>query len=464
MMKWIIPCNINKYNVVEAFKELKQIDWRQNIRASVGDTVFIYVSSPIKAILFKCSIVKTDITTATINDSKFVIDGEVLAKHDKYMRLELDEQYAESLLPFEELQKHGLKSVQGPVKIAEELDGFIEQKISEGANYLKLSDITDNVLIIKINRSYREDMSALELYDVTRGCWKRKIESVSKAKYALSVSDSIVREVYRIDNWKPSKEVRRETIDNNPKTENNRITFSGEIAQDTIRLKYLNKNVKQLFKPGEADPLKLILGENNYKILRVSDDKEYNSIYGALNENFGTDYDGWMKAVWTPNKSSNFCVWFPKLAYEENGKKKAAANDCLNVLSEDGTRLVYDDLKKGGNENSEDNRYVVIFAKPYNKPYKFVGVFLRDNPASNADHTEFYRISTEVRIIGSPAETIEPIESEKENTKVNDINIAVPPREVIERLDGSVQYVCSNCSIIFIKAPRCPECGQLVKI
>jgi hypothetical protein len=36
-------------------------------------------------------------------------------------------------------------------------------------------DITDNIIIIKINRSYKPDMSDLQLYDVTRGCWKISI-------------------------------------------------------------------------------------------------------------------------------------------------------------------------------------------------------------------------------------------------------------------------------------------------
>ena len=43
---------------------------------------------------------------------------------------------------------------------------------------LTLEDIRDNIVIIKINKSFREGMGETELYDVTRGCWKRKIASV----------------------------------------------------------------------------------------------------------------------------------------------------------------------------------------------------------------------------------------------------------------------------------------------
>ena len=75
MTKWLIQCNINKYNVDEAFKELKQVDWRQNIKVSVGDIVFIYVARPVMAILYKCNVVKADIVSDVIDDSKFVTDG-----------------------------------------------------------------------------------------------------------------------------------------------------------------------------------------------------------------------------------------------------------------------------------------------------------------------------------------------------------------------------------------------------
>ena len=65
--------------------------------------------------------------------------------------------------------------------------------------YLSPPDITEDVVIIKINRSYYPGISALELYDVTRGCWKRKIESVESAKYALATYKGEVVEVYKIN-------------------------------------------------------------------------------------------------------------------------------------------------------------------------------------------------------------------------------------------------------------------------
>lgn len=38
-MQWIIPCDLNYYDAIGAFSSLKTIDWRQNNRYVVGDTL-----------------------------------------------------------------------------------------------------------------------------------------------------------------------------------------------------------------------------------------------------------------------------------------------------------------------------------------------------------------------------------------------------------------------------------------
>lgn len=124
--------------------------------------------------------------------------------------------------------------------------------------YLAPEDISEDVVIIKINRSYTSGMSALQLYDVTRGCWRRRIESVDSAKYALAVYKGEVVEVYEIDCWCHASKLNRETLPYNPQRQNNRIGFSGSVANQEIREKYIGRSVKNFFKWGEADPVKLV--------------------------------------------------------------------------------------------------------------------------------------------------------------------------------------------------------------
>lgn len=124
---------------------------------------------------------------------------------------------------------------------------------------LTREELQEDIAVIKINKSYHEGMPALELYDITRGCWKRKLESVNKAKYVLAVAYSDVKEVYKVDKWVPASELNRETIPYDEEKHKNRIGFQGRVAEPEVRRKYIGKSVADLFKFGEADPVKVFL-------------------------------------------------------------------------------------------------------------------------------------------------------------------------------------------------------------
>lgn len=125
-------------------------------------------------------------------------------------------------------------------------------------NYLESKEIKHNIVIIKINQLYRKDMTSDELYEATRGIWKRRIESVEDAEFALSVYKGKVVEVYRIDAWYPAGTISMKTrvLDENRCI--GRIEFTGEVAEESVRNYYLNKDVSGLFKYGEASPVKMI--------------------------------------------------------------------------------------------------------------------------------------------------------------------------------------------------------------
>lgn len=127
------------------------------------------------------------------------------------------------------------------------------------AKILKRDNITDNIIIIKINKSYKSGMDPEHLYDATRGCWKVSIPYASRADYALAVVFGEVKEVYKIFEWVPASEERRKTIEYNAEIEKGRIIFRGEVAPENIREKYLGKNVKGLYKRGETNPVKVFM-------------------------------------------------------------------------------------------------------------------------------------------------------------------------------------------------------------
>lgn len=128
-----------------------------------------------------------------------------------------------------------------------------------GNEYLTREDIKDDLVVIKINKTYRDGMSAEELYDYTRGIWRRKIESVSIADYALCVVFGKIIEVYKIDKWLPATEVVFKTRKCDPKKCAKRIAFVGCVAENSIRKRYIGKSVAKLYKYGEANPVKLFI-------------------------------------------------------------------------------------------------------------------------------------------------------------------------------------------------------------
>jgi len=110
--------------------------------------------------------------------------------------------------------------------------------------------IEPGILMI-INRRFRKNMTATELYEATRGDWvlgdRRKC-----AKYAFSVYNGVIRQVYRIHQWaraiagSPTQKVKR------------RWRFEGEVATDLAA--YVGGSVERYLKSGAQSPIKYVNG------------------------------------------------------------------------------------------------------------------------------------------------------------------------------------------------------------
>lgn len=112
--------------------------------------------------------------------------------------------------------------------------------------------VTDRALLIRINQLYRHGMPVEELYEVTRGVWKvgpRRVE----ARYALAVFEGVVREVYEIERWHEAGSTPyqfRQLTD-----QGGRWEFTGRVAPEPIRSRYLGKSVAGYFKKGQRSPV-----------------------------------------------------------------------------------------------------------------------------------------------------------------------------------------------------------------
>ena len=122
---------------------------------------------------------------------------------------------------------------------------------SEHVGSLEAANITEPSIIFRIGKLYHPDLSAEELYDVTRGRWvlgqRREL-----ADLAFSVYQNKIIEVYEIDQWFAAGTTPSTRKDPIPP---GRCEFVGGIAREKYRTKYINKSVSHYFKPGAQNPV-----------------------------------------------------------------------------------------------------------------------------------------------------------------------------------------------------------------
>ena len=154
------------------------------------------------------------------------------------------------------VQKGHHTSVYGRIDV-DELNRRYDKEI------LKESDITENVIMIRINKAYHYGMTQFEIYDNTRCCWKVNKDQADKVEYAFSVYDGMVIEVFHIETWLPAHTtlIAEATLDPRPDKDKGRYEFVGDIAPDEIRDKYLGKMVTELFPQGNQNPIKYVWGK-----------------------------------------------------------------------------------------------------------------------------------------------------------------------------------------------------------
>ena len=76
-------------------------------------------------------------------------------------------------------------------------------EIMYGAEHLQPEDIRHSIMVIKINKLYRRDMSSKELYDAVRGNWRASLNSIQRrnVEYVFGVYNQLIVAVYNPDEW-----------------------------------------------------------------------------------------------------------------------------------------------------------------------------------------------------------------------------------------------------------------------
>jgi len=131
MSEWVIICNPKYYDVVGAFKKLHKLNWKQSVNIEEGDIIYIYIGRPYSSIKYKCLATAVDLPEVRIDDSEFEYDTTNYGNYGRYMELKMLDSFELNELEYENLRENGLKSVQGPSRVTDELSKYLNKVISQ---------------------------------------------------------------------------------------------------------------------------------------------------------------------------------------------------------------------------------------------------------------------------------------------------------------------------------------------
>lgn len=105
----------------------------------------------------------------------------------------------------------------------------------------------ENTLLIKINKSYKSDITEDQLKEVTSKSWKVSLDPTStrNIKYYCAVYQKKIIEVYELLGYEADKHPEK----------NGRYILNGKKADEEIRKQLINKDVSQIHK-GSGNPIK----------------------------------------------------------------------------------------------------------------------------------------------------------------------------------------------------------------
>ena len=116
--KWIIPANPKYYDIVHAFDDTDEIDWKQGAGIKTGDAVFMYVASPVSAILYKCKVTETDIPYKYADENLTIT---------ALMKIKLLKRYKPEKFTFDVLkEEYGIYAIRGPRGIPNSLSAALK--------------------------------------------------------------------------------------------------------------------------------------------------------------------------------------------------------------------------------------------------------------------------------------------------------------------------------------------------
>ncbi len=102
---WIVPANPRFCDIAPEFEKKTGILWKQGAGIRAGDTVFIYMGSPVSAVRYKCLVTETAIPYEYSDRN---------IRMTQVMKMDLLEEYPLSFCAAGRMRELGIKTVRGP--------------------------------------------------------------------------------------------------------------------------------------------------------------------------------------------------------------------------------------------------------------------------------------------------------------------------------------------------------------
>lgn len=137
--KWIIPCNVKRFDIIEHFKNNETVVWKNSFTIHKGDIAYIYLGSPFGEIRYRCSVISDTVDEQTLQENRYAIQeknsNNYFSKKIKYIQLKLDYEYPAGFFPLAKLKENGLGQVQIQARPDRNLKRYLEDmehKLMEG--------------------------------------------------------------------------------------------------------------------------------------------------------------------------------------------------------------------------------------------------------------------------------------------------------------------------------------------
>lgn len=124
MKKYVMICNIAKFDIIKQFAEVDSIVWKNNRNCKLDDIIYLYVGRPYSRLMYKCVVVE--------ENSECPKEMEYYATVSKtsqieYMRLKLIDALPNEGFGLSDLIANGLKTVQCSTEVSENLSNYIDR-------------------------------------------------------------------------------------------------------------------------------------------------------------------------------------------------------------------------------------------------------------------------------------------------------------------------------------------------